>query len=333
MATVSVVAIMKNEEANIHDFLKCCQFADEIVINDTGSTDNSPDIAAEDPKVALIQTTWEDDFSKARNEALDFASSDFIVWLDLDDRVSEEMGEAIKAIADQFEGKNSAFTFQIACKMGEGEERLRFLQHRMFSNYIGIKFKGKIHETIHKDIEEKCDFIGEASQVIIEHVGYDDPILKKLKAERNLMMLLNEKSEDSLHYYNVAVSYKVLEKTDKAIYNYEKAHSLETCKKQQDKYVCCILAILISEKKWNEAKEWIEKFNESNYDSDYWVAEYCAGIGQVDYAKKLFQKVLDADVNLCYMGNEQDIMKKRAVFAIDKIKDYEKSKEVECAKN
>ena len=66
MATISLCMIVKDEEENIKDCLDSVQgIADEIIIVDTGSTDNTKSIA-KNYTDKLYDYTWKDDFSAAR---------------------------------------------------------------------------------------------------------------------------------------------------------------------------------------------------------------------------------------------------------------------------
>ena len=97
-STVSLCMIVKNEEKN----LKAClngysALADEIVIVDTGSTDHTVEIAKAAGAI-VIESTWESDFSKARNISIENATSDWILWTDADDRISADNCEKIKKV-------------------------------------------------------------------------------------------------------------------------------------------------------------------------------------------------------------------------------------------
>jgi GT2 family glycosyltransferase len=82
---VSACLITKDEEANIATCLASLDgFADEIVIYDTGSTDATVSIAR-DLGATVIEGYWDDDFSRARNAALEHCSGEWIAWLDADE--------------------------------------------------------------------------------------------------------------------------------------------------------------------------------------------------------------------------------------------------------
>ena len=77
--------IVKNEESVLARCLDCVrQFADEIVIVDTGSTDRTKEIASKYTD-KVFDFVWCDDFSKARNYSFSLATKDYVMWLDADD--------------------------------------------------------------------------------------------------------------------------------------------------------------------------------------------------------------------------------------------------------
>ena len=104
--TLSVCIIVKNEEEVLGRCLSCAEkFADEIVVVDTGSTDGTVLIAEKfTDKVFFFK--WRDDFSAARNYAFEKASSDFLMWLDADDVITDENCEkinALKSVLDSYD--------------------------------------------------------------------------------------------------------------------------------------------------------------------------------------------------------------------------------------
>lgn len=95
---ISGLIITFNEEQNIQEVLDCFKFCDEIIVVDSFSTDNTLEIASQNPKVKIIQNTFED-FTKQRNLALDSAKNDWVLFLDGDERITPELhAEIIKEL-------------------------------------------------------------------------------------------------------------------------------------------------------------------------------------------------------------------------------------------
>ena len=87
MTLVSLCMIMKNEEDELPLVIaSAAGLADEIVIYDTGSTDRSVALARE-LGATVVEGYWDDDFSRARNEALEYCVGDWILWLDADEAI------------------------------------------------------------------------------------------------------------------------------------------------------------------------------------------------------------------------------------------------------
>ena len=93
--TLGLTMIVKNESETLSKALSGIKDAvDEIVIVDTGSTDNTVEIArAYTDKVFSIP--WADDFSAARNYALSKVTTDYWIWLDADDVVPQKTAQCI----------------------------------------------------------------------------------------------------------------------------------------------------------------------------------------------------------------------------------------------
>ena len=88
--TLSIVMIVKDEASNIEAAVESfLPVADEIVINDTGSTDGTQDILKK-LSVTWFQTQWQNDFSLARNQSIERATSSWLLWMDADDRIPSD---------------------------------------------------------------------------------------------------------------------------------------------------------------------------------------------------------------------------------------------------
>ena len=87
---ISALAIVFNEEHNIRQYLDNMSFADEIIVVDSFSTDSTPKIIKEEyPHVKFYQRIF-DDFSSQRNYTIDFATNDWVIFFDADERVSQK---------------------------------------------------------------------------------------------------------------------------------------------------------------------------------------------------------------------------------------------------
>ena len=94
--TLSLCMIVKNESFFLRDCLaKAAPHVDEIVVVDTGSTDDTRQIAAEFTD-KVFDFAWQDDFASARNYSLDQATGDWIIVLDADEVIAPEDWEAIR---------------------------------------------------------------------------------------------------------------------------------------------------------------------------------------------------------------------------------------------
>ena len=87
MSSVSLCVIARNEATNLPACLgPLLPFVGETIVVDTGSTDGTRAVA-ESMGARVFDFAWCDDFAAARNESLRRATSDWILWMDADDRV------------------------------------------------------------------------------------------------------------------------------------------------------------------------------------------------------------------------------------------------------
>lgn len=108
MPTLSVAMIVKNEAQDLRDCLDTVKdWVDEIVILDSGSTDETPQIAAEYSAKFYTNTDWQG-FGKQRQLAQQYVTSDYVLWLDADERVTQELKNAILQAVEKNE-KNTVY--------------------------------------------------------------------------------------------------------------------------------------------------------------------------------------------------------------------------------
>lgn len=206
---IGIHIIVKDEAELLPQCLESIQGADEIIVIDTGSTDSSS-VLAKSYGAKVVNMSWQDSFSGPRNEALRHANTDWILYLDADERLVSGL-DAVRELIQAT--KAEAFTVLIDNRIGPNpEDRLRHRALRIFRNGRGYQFRGRIHEDIGQSIVDKfgSSFIKE-SPLRIDHYGYLPQILnRKNKVVRNETLLKKELAEHPNHpfyLYNMGITY------------------------------------------------------------------------------------------------------------------------------
>lgn len=146
MKTLTLCLIVKNEEKVLARALSnALEYADQIVVADTGSTDRTVEIAKEcGAEVHYFE--WTNSFADARNFAFSKAKSQFVMWLDADDVVPKE---SVKEILKWKNGDLKADT--LMCKYVTSEENASefwFYRERIMLNCKLAVWVGRIHEVV-----------------------------------------------------------------------------------------------------------------------------------------------------------------------------------------
>ena len=153
MHKLAVLILTRNEEAHIEACIKSVFFADEIVVIDSGSTDKTQVIAESMGAKFILHPMGDDGFAGQRNFALTQTTTDWVFYLDADERIQEEAAREIRRIvsdgnpaAYQVERKNIVF----GKMMHHGGHRPDFV-YRLYPR-TAIHWQGKVHEGIETDL-------------------------------------------------------------------------------------------------------------------------------------------------------------------------------------
>ncbi|MDE7083584.1 MAG: glycosyltransferase family 2 protein [Clostridia bacterium] len=144
--SLSVCLIVKDEEEVISRCLTCVKkFANEIVVVDTGSSDGTVNkVKKFTDKIYFFK--WVDDFSAARNFAMEKATCDFVMWLDADDVVTDENCIKIKNLVD---GADFDMAFLPYAAAYEGDApTFVYYRERIFRRSENFRFSGAVHEAV-----------------------------------------------------------------------------------------------------------------------------------------------------------------------------------------
>ncbi len=97
MASLSVVLIVKDEAENLEKCLESAAWADEIVVLDSGSTDETLEIARRYTDKVFVDADWQG-FGIQRRRAQAHASGDWVLMLDADERITPELRASIERV-------------------------------------------------------------------------------------------------------------------------------------------------------------------------------------------------------------------------------------------
>ena len=103
MGVLSVIIITKNEEANLAGCLASVSFADEIIVVDNHSVDSTVCVAEGYGAQVFVVDEWPG-FGAQKNYALSLAKGNWVLSIDADERVSNELGDEIIKIIQGHEG-------------------------------------------------------------------------------------------------------------------------------------------------------------------------------------------------------------------------------------
>ncbi|MBK7104468.1 MAG: glycosyltransferase [Ignavibacteriae bacterium] len=265
MSTISLSMIVKNEEKYLRECLESVKdLVDEIVIVDTGSTDKTLEIAKQFSS-KIFHFNWINNFSAARNFALSKSTCDWILYLDADERLSNNSINELKKIISSNENlgvKSSVISLDDQKGISQSMKYTRLFRHNK-----SLKFSGKVHEQIENSLLENGYKIIN-SEIKIYHIGYNVSKDKlKIKAKRNLELLLEEFNSNKSSYisYQIANSFLILEDSLNSIKYYKKA--LEDSKLKNEFKEVCYLQLADFEMRNNNlfaAKNYIDKGVEIN---------------------------------------------------------------------
>lgn len=213
--TLSICMITKNEEENLAACLEGVkEFADEIIIADTGSNDKTLSIARS-YGAKVYNYMWTDDFSAARNESIRHAMYDWILSIDADERVDKTNAKRIKDAINILHVDAYLIKLNNTIKQGDDSSIAGQItkSYRLFRNFREFAFTGRIHEEISVSLSEKNAKVQE-SNIIINHLGYvkDEKTFRE-KQNRNLKLLKIQFDENPDNWYasfNLGQTYMLL---------------------------------------------------------------------------------------------------------------------------
>lgn len=156
MPRLAVLILTFNEEIHIADCIKSVDFADEVVVIDSGSTDKTAEIArALGAKVVFHPMN--EGFAAQRNFALTCTDADWVLYLDADERITPELAEEIKIIIKN--PNKAAYAvprkFMMYGKWVKSGGLYPDYTLRLFPKEAELVWQGSIHESAMVKTEKK----------------------------------------------------------------------------------------------------------------------------------------------------------------------------------
>jgi len=228
---ISACLIVKNEGKLIERCLRSVnRLADEVIVVDTGSIDNTIDLAA-GLGARTYTFPWKDDFSAARNYSLSKATGNWVIWLDADDVISPADARKIRKLAEKAPRKADGFMLPYFLgQNGKGKYTSKLYRLRIFRNGKNISFRYPIHEilgigSLHTEYSDKAG---------ICHM----PPAGKKHSVRNLRILIASlllpQYKNDLHLlFHLGKEYQAFGETEKAIEIYKRCLKLSRLPSQK----------------------------------------------------------------------------------------------------
>lgn len=187
---ITACLIAKNEAVRIKKWLKDAQtYADEIIMVDTGSIDETIELAQQSG-AETYSLPWQDDFSAARNAALTHAQGEWIIFLDADETFyhPEQVRGILAHMPIDVEG---ILVPVVSVDEDAGKQEIqRFPALRIWRNHPARRYVGRIHEALYEAGRPLAKVVQE-ERLAVCHTGYSSRRVRA-KLERNLRLIQQE---------------------------------------------------------------------------------------------------------------------------------------------
>ncbi|MFB5679277.1 glycosyltransferase [Paenibacillus terreus] len=203
--SISLCMIVRNEEKYLPKCLSSVQgTVDEIIIVDTGSTDDTVAIA-KSFGAKVIRMPWQGSFADARNRSFDEATGDWILWLDADEELDAEEAGKLKELLAHNDAREHGIEgiLLVVTNLFKGGLEYNSLL-RIVRNRPQYRFEGRVHEQI---VPSMLKFtpdlkIGQVNIHVYHHGYLVENVVDKDKGRRNTTLLRQAMSEqpDAGHY-------------------------------------------------------------------------------------------------------------------------------------
>jgi Tfp pilus assembly protein PilF len=162
--------------------------ADEIVVLDTGSTDDTL-VAAVQAGASVHRRAWDDDFAAARNACLEHATGDWILWLDAGETLAADQAAELRSLLAGQPPLDRAYWLHVALPAAPGQiGREQIARLRLHPRHDGLRFVGRVRESLAESLAALA-IETDALPITIERNPHDaDESVKAARAQRNIRL-------------------------------------------------------------------------------------------------------------------------------------------------
>jgi glycosyltransferase involved in cell wall biosynthesis len=310
---LTAALIVRDESAVLADCLRSIRdVVDEIVVVDTGSVDDTMAIArAEGARV--VEQAWTDDFSAARNRALDEAEGQWILYIDADERLAPVDRTTVETMLRDAEEVAFRILFRPIV------DSTLYREFRVWRSDPRIRFENIIHENVVPAIQRVASSDGRpistSDALLLEHIGYEGDQTRKHRRNLPLLQRQLEVTPDNLFmWHHLARVQFGLDDDDAAERTLERAVEIARAKDHLDDVAVLSYADLVSVRL--ARKEPVRELLAEARDlfPDNWVLASLEGRvlideGRYEDAVAAFEQIADVDItpDLADKGPSYDV--------------------------
>lgn len=287
--SLSLAMIVKNEDQVLGRILSQAKFfCDELIIVDTGSTDNTIKLA-ESFGAKVFYFDWIDDFAAARNYAFSQCTGDWIIWLDADDVITEANQQELLALKQTTltnEVDAIVCSYQIAFD-GNGQCLVSMPRERLIRRAAGGSWLFPIHEAF--VLPEQASILNRLD-IAIEHHKPDQYVERSSDRNLNLLAKLIEQGDESSRtWYYYGKELRQHQRLQEAVQAFSK-HIAVNQNDPISRYQAMHLAMLccMELEQYNDALHW----GHQAIQSDGSRAEAWVNLGIIHYRHQAYQEAL-----------------------------------------
>ena len=224
---LSVAVVVRDAaEALAETLVSIRNVADEIVVLDTGSTDETKALG-QSLGARVFERRWDDSFAAARNAALTYVHGMWVLWLDAGETLDKDEGRLLKEFLEQHADPSTAYYLRVALpplddqSAGEQVARLRLHPRRP-----GLQFTGRVRESLDRSLFAFGIGVDSLPLTIARSRREFDSVVKEARGTRNRALAelqLAERGPDAQIYNCLAEACQTLARPELAAHHYRQA--------------------------------------------------------------------------------------------------------------